>query len=123
MTAEEGNAPMPDKDRRTVAEQLDDATTGEEFAGVLWRLFAAADAARDETGEVTSPYVGWLSPGDLEAGDALGYVDDDGQFAPGAAVVAVAPVPATGMWNITTHAGSLVLQGNADVFVFAGGAR
>lgn len=37
--------------RRTVAEQLDDAATGEEFAGVLWRLFAAADAARDETDE------------------------------------------------------------------------
>ena len=32
---------------RTVAEQLDDAQTGEEFAGVLWKLFAAADAARD----------------------------------------------------------------------------
>ena len=37
--------------RRTIPEQLDDATTGEEFAGVLWKLFAAADAARDETEE------------------------------------------------------------------------
>ena len=33
---------------RTVAEQLDDAKDGEEFAGVLWKLFAALDAARDE---------------------------------------------------------------------------
>ncbi len=63
--------------------------------------------------------LGWLSPGDLEPGDCLGYVDHEGQFSPGAAVVAVAPVPGTGMWNITTHGGSLVLQGNADVFVFA----
>jgi len=38
---------MTDKDRRTIAEQLDDAQTGEEFAVVLWKLFAAADAARD----------------------------------------------------------------------------
>ena len=66
---------------------------------------------------------GWLSPGDLEPGDCLGYVDHEGQFAPGAAVVAVAPVPGTDMWNITTHAGSLVLRNDADVFVFAGAAR
>ena len=37
--------------RRTIPEQLDDAQTGEEFAGVLWKLFAAADAARDDTEE------------------------------------------------------------------------
>jgi hypothetical protein len=70
-----------------------------------------------------NPYVGWLSPGDLEPGDALGYVAADGQFTPGAAVVAVAPVPGTEMWNITTHSGSLVLHGTADVFAFAGAAR
>jgi len=70
-----------------------------------------------------APYTGWLSPGDLEPGDCLGCVDHEGQFITGAAVVAVAPVPGTGMWNITTHGGSLVLQGNADVFVFSGAAR
>jgi hypothetical protein len=37
-----------DKPTRTVAEALDAAQTGEEFGGVLWRLFAAADAARDK---------------------------------------------------------------------------
>lgn len=68
------------------------------------------------------PYVGWMSPGDLEPGDVLGYVDHEGQFRPGAAVVAAAPVPDTDMWNITTHAGSLVLRAEADVFVFAGAA-
>ena len=68
-------------------------------------------------------YNGWLSPGDLEPGDCLGYVDADGQFAPGAAVVTVAPVAGTDMWNVTTHAGSLVLRDDADVFVFAGAAR
>ncbi len=36
------------KPTRTVAEALDAAQTGEEFGGVLWRLFAAADAARDK---------------------------------------------------------------------------
>jgi hypothetical protein len=66
-----------------------------------------------------NPYVGWMSPGDLEPGDALGYVDADGQFAPGAAIVAVARVDDTDMWNVTTHAGSLVLRAEADVFVFA----
>jgi len=33
--------------RRTIAEQLDAADTAEEWAGVLWKLFAAADAARE----------------------------------------------------------------------------
>lgn len=37
--------------KRTIAEQLDDAKDGEEFAGVLWKLFAAADAARTEEDE------------------------------------------------------------------------
>ena len=70
-----------------------------------------------------APYVGWLGPADLERGDVLGYVDHEGQFSPGAAVVTVAPVPNTDMWNITTHGGSLVLRAGADVFVFSGAAR
>lgn len=74
-------------------------------------------------GDGDNPYVGWLTPGDLEPGDCLGYVDHEGQFSPGVTVVAVAPVPDTGMWNITTHAGSLVLQNSANVFVFSGAAR
>ena len=39
---------MSAEEKRTVAEQLDAAETAEEWAGVLWRLFAAADAAREE---------------------------------------------------------------------------
>ena len=34
--------------RRTIAEQLDDAETGEEFANVLTGFFALLDKARDE---------------------------------------------------------------------------
>jgi hypothetical protein len=37
-----------DETKRTVAEALDDAQTGEEFGAVLLGLFAAADAARDK---------------------------------------------------------------------------
>jgi hypothetical protein len=44
------SAPEPP---RTIAEQLDAADTAEEFAGVLWKLFAAADAARDKAEERT----------------------------------------------------------------------
>lgn len=42
------SAPEPP---RTIAEQLDAADTAEEFAGVLWKLFADADAARDKAEE------------------------------------------------------------------------
>ncbi len=71
-----------------------------------------------------APYTGWATPADLEAGDRLGYVDADGNFSPGAEVVAVSRVPGTDMWNLTTHAGSLVVQGDAGVFVFSrGGAQ
>jgi hypothetical protein len=68
-----------------------------------------------------APYTGWATPADLKPGDVLGYVGADGDFAPGATVVAAARVPGTGMWNLTTHAGSLVVQGDAGVFVFAAG--
>lgn len=39
---------MSDTPRRTIAEQLDDAETGEEFAIVLGGFFTLLDRARDE---------------------------------------------------------------------------
>jgi hypothetical protein len=39
---------MTDQPRRTIAEQLDDAETGEEFAIVIGGFFTLLDKARDE---------------------------------------------------------------------------
>ena len=39
---------MSDPEFRTIAEQLDDAETAEEFAHVLTEFFALLDKARDE---------------------------------------------------------------------------
>ena len=39
---------MTDQPRRTIAEQLDNATDGTEFAHVLTGFFALLDKARDE---------------------------------------------------------------------------
>lgn len=66
-----------------------------------------------------APFHGWLGPGDLEPGDRLGWLDGS-TFTPGAEVVAAVPVPGTELWNVTTHAGSLVLRAEAEVYVFAG---
>ena len=65
----------------------------------------------------------WAMADELSPGDRLGYIDAEGSFAPGVEVVAVAPVTGTVLWNVTTHAGSLVLHGGTDVYAFPGAPR